>query len=54
MLVDIVLLFLVINAAANPLAYAFLKKDIKREVQVLFRRIRMERLMTISKSTFTT
>lgn len=53
-LVDIVLLFLVINAAANPLAYAFLKKDIKREVQALFKRIRLERVMTISKSTFTT
>ena len=51
-LIDIVLLFLVINAAANPLAYAFLKKDIKREVQTLSRRIRMERVITISKSTF--
>lgn len=36
-LVDVVLLFLVINAAANPLAYAFLKKDIRREVKRCFR-----------------
>lgn len=36
-LVDVVLLFLLINAAANPLAYAFLKKDIKRELERLFR-----------------
>ncbi|XP_078350630.1 octopamine receptor beta-2R-like [Oculina patagonica] len=36
-LVDVVLLFLLINAAANPLAYAFLKKDIRREVKRLIR-----------------
>lgn len=36
-LVDVVLLFLLINAAANPLAYALLKKDIRREVKKLFR-----------------
>ena len=36
-LVDVVLLFLLINAAANPLAYAFLKKDIRKEVKKLFR-----------------
>ena len=42
-LVDTVLLFLVINAAANPLAYAFLKKDIKREVQSLLKCIGIEK-----------
>ena len=36
-LVDVVLLFLLINAAVNPLAYAFLKKDIRRELKRLFR-----------------
>lgn len=32
-LVDVVLLFLLINVAANSLAYALLKKDIRREVR---------------------
>ena len=36
-LVDIVLLFPLINAAANPLAYALLKKDVRSEVTKLFR-----------------
>lgn len=35
-LADVVLLFLLINAAANPIAYALLKKDIRREVRTLF------------------
>lgn len=39
-LVDAVLLLLVLNAAANPLAYAFFKKDIKREVQTVLRSAR--------------
>lgn len=39
-LVDAVLLPLVLNAAANPLAYAFFKKDIKREVQTVLRSAR--------------
>lgn len=43
-LVDAVLLFLVLNAAANPLAYAFLKKDIKREVQTVLRSARKKGL----------
>lgn len=36
-LVDVVLLFLLINAAANPLAYALLEKDIRRQVKTLFK-----------------
>ena len=35
-LVDVVLLFLLINAASNPLAYALLKKDIRTEVKAMF------------------
>lgn len=48
-LVDMVLLFLVINAAANPLAYAFLKKDIKREMRALFKRTGMKKLAAIKE-----
>ena len=43
-LVDAVLLLLVLNAAANPLAYAFLKKDIKREVHTVLRSARKKGL----------
>ena len=44
-LVDAVLLLLVLNAAANPLAYAFFKKDIKREVQTVLRSARKKGLV---------
>ena len=43
-LFDGVLLLLVLNAAANPLAYAFLKKDVKREVQTVLRSVRKKGL----------
>ena len=43
-LVDAVLLLLVLNAAANPLAYAFLKKDIEREVHTVLRSARKKGL----------
>ena len=36
-LIDVVLFFFLLNAAANPLAYAFLKKDIRRELGKVFR-----------------
>lgn len=36
-LIDVVLFFFLLNAAANPLAYAFLKKDIRRELRKVFR-----------------
>ena len=49
-LVDMVLLLLVINAAANPLAYAFIKKDIKREMQTFFKSTKKLRLAVINKS----
>ena len=36
-LIDVVLFFFLLNAAANPLAYAFLKKDIRRELGKVFK-----------------
>ena len=38
-------LLLITNSATNPLAYAFLKKDIKREIRNLFRRRKTIRLV---------
>ena len=34
----ILILFLVLNSAVNPLVYAFLKKDIKMEINKIIRR----------------
>ena len=39
-LVNVIVLLVIINSAANPIAYALFKKDIRKELKVFFRRSR--------------